>query len=225
MGTDIKDNTVFLEFYGLPGSGKSTISHLVAEELRRQGKKVSEPTYELDHLYSNSKRRLVKLLQLIRYAATHPKNYKKLMQLVKANGYGGSEVISQAANIASKLWMYEKSKTDYVIFDEGITQSAISLCQGKMNSVDNEAELYSLCRKRMTRKFYIKVDKETALERMANRGKHDSRIEKIDDEAGRIDAITAFERQCNAISSGLIIQGRIVDESVVSVIRQICTIR
>ena len=205
MGSDIKDNTVFLEFYGLPGSGKSTLSHLLAEELRKQGKKVIEPTYESDHLYSSSKRRLVKILQLMRYAAIHPKNYKKLIQLVKANGYCGSEVISQAANIAPKLWEYEKADTDYVIFDEGITQSAISLCQGNRNSADNEAELYLLCRKRMIRKFYIKVDKETALERMAYRGKHDSRIEKIEDEAGRKEAIIAFEKECCRIGNGIYI--------------------
>ena len=199
MGSDIKDNTVFLEFYGLPGCGKSTISHLVAEELRKQGNKVIEPTYVSDHLYSVNKRKYVKLLKLVSYFVIRPKNYIKLMQLVKSNGYRGSEVISHAANIVPKLWEYEKTNGDYVIFDEGLTQSAISLCRGSQNITENEAELYALCRNRPIRKFYINVDRETALERMKSRSKHDSRIEKINDEEEKQKALQRLEILCNAI--------------------------
>lgn len=211
MGSDL---TVFLEFYGLPGCGKSTVSHLVAEELRKQGKKVIEPTYDSDHKYSGSKRKAVKLLKLVQFAVRYPERYKRLMRLIKDNGYRGSELVSQAANITAKLWIYEKAKEDYVIFDEGLTQSAISLCQGKRSAVDNEAALYGLCKERTVRKIYIKVEAETALERMAGRDRHDSRIEKIEDAGEQREALRAFEEQCEGISAGFAIGSDSKDETV-----------
>ena len=210
--------TVFLEFYGLPGCGKSTISHLVAEELRKQGKIVNEPTYDLDHKYSAGKRKTIKLLKLIQYAITHPRSYSRLRQLIKANEYSGSELVSQAANIAPKLWTYENAESDYVIFDEGLTQSAISLCQGKQNSVENETELYGLCKNRSVYKFYIRINAETALMRMAGRDKHDSRIEKIADVASRREAIRAFEKQCDRIALAIVVDNDLKVEAVNSIL-------
>jgi len=217
MGSDL---TVFLEFYGLPGCGKSTISHLVAEELRKQGKKVIEPTYDLDHKYSAGKRKVLKFLKLLRFAAGHPCKCWKLRKLIKANGYSGLEVISHAANITPKLWIYEKSKEDFVIFDEGLTQSAISLCQGERSSVENEVELYSLCKKRNVRKLYIKIDIETALRRMVGRDKHDSRIEKIKDSTEQKKAILSVEEQCNRISFSDIVFSKTIENTVHSIIVQ-----
>ena len=147
------------------------------------------------------------------------------MRLIKDNGYKGSKLISQAANIAPKLLTYEKAKVDYVVFDEGLTQSAISLCSVNGNSVENEAKLFALCKKRYVRKFYIKVDLDTALERMDNRSQHDSRIEKIKDEKERRKAIVDFEKKCEAISSGFVIAEKIVSDAVKSIMRQIHLIR
>ena len=218
MGSDL---TVFLEFYGLPGCGKSTVSHLVAEELRKQGKKVIEPTYDLDHKYSDAKRKTLKFLMLLVFAIVHPQKNRKLTRLIIANGYKGTEMVSQAANIAFKLLAYEKADTDYVIFDEGLTQSAISLCQGKRNSVENEAKLYGLCKKRSVYKLYINIDIVTALERMAGRRQHDSRIEKITDALEQEKAIKAFEKQCDEISSEFSVNDETVEECVDNVMRQI----
>ena len=40
---------VLVEFIGLPGSGKSTIAHALADLLRDRGEPVSEPTWHNDH--------------------------------------------------------------------------------------------------------------------------------------------------------------------------------
>lgn len=194
----MNNNTVFLEFYGLPGSGKSTISHLVAEELRKQGKKVIEPTYDTDHRCSPSVRKGIKLLKLIRYALFSPKKYKSLKKLIKENGYTGSDVISQAANIAPKLWEYDHPSADIVVYDEGLTQSAIALAKNDMVCVDNENKLYELIGDRIARKFYITIDEKTALERMASRKRHDSRIEKMDARE-RLDALGVISECCKRL--------------------------
>ena len=200
------DLTLFLEFYGLPGCGKSTASHMVAAELRKQGKNVSEPTFDMDHKSSGKVRKVKKLLKLFRYAVAHPKKYKALKTLVSKNGYGGSGGLSQCANITQKLLAYEHEKSDVVIFDEGLTQSSISLSQGRMNAAENEKELFALCPKRNVKKIYVNVSPEVALKRMEGRSQHDSRIEKIEDPLLRENAMVVFHVQCDLIPNGNVIQ-------------------
>ncbi len=199
MGPELIDRTVFLEFYGLPGCGKSTISHLVAEELRNQGKKVIEPTYDVNHGCPTVIRKVVKLCYLACYSMMHSEEYKGLKRLIRSNGYAGFETFIQAANISQKLWEYDHAKSDYVIFDEGLTQSAISLAWRTKNSAENETVLYGLCKKRNALKYYVKVDVDKALERMAGRVRHDSRIEKIVDKDEQLRAIRIFEGECEKI--------------------------
>lgn len=221
MGSDIKGSTIFLEFYGLPGCGKSTISHLVAEELRRQGKTVKEPTYDTDHRYSPSVRKGIKLLRLIIYAFLFPSKYRALSKVIIANGYAGANMLSQAANIAPKLWEYDHARADYVVFDEGLTQSAISLVNKDGSSSENEKNLYELCKRRRVRKFYIRVSPEIALSRMAGRDKHDSRIEKIRDETEKVKLMREFEALCESATLDFIVDAATKEESVGKIMMRI----
>ena len=53
-----------VEFVGIPGAGKSTLSHAVAEELRRRGQHVTEPTRDLTHRSGTQRRILSKLVEI-----------------------------------------------------------------------------------------------------------------------------------------------------------------
>ena len=64
--------SVVVEFVGLPGSGKSTLSHALAEQLRRSGESVSEVTYEITHRESALRRRWIKLGFLLRTLLAEP---------------------------------------------------------------------------------------------------------------------------------------------------------
>jgi len=197
MGTNINES-IYLEFYGLPGCGKSTISHMAAEELRKNGNRVIEPTYDLDHRNSGINRKLKKIWRLVVFSVAHPKKSRKLRKLIKENEYSGAEALSQAANIASKLWAYYNAAADFVIFDEGLSQSAISLAKNTKKCPYNEQKLYELIKERKILKYYIKVDTETAIKRMMSREKHDSRIEKMND-SDKYNAIKAFEARCEEL--------------------------
>ena len=123
-----------------------------------------------------------------------------MKKIVRDGGYRGKEAISQAANIAKKLSTYRAAKADYVIFDEGLTQSAISLTQnGVGDPCKIEASLYALCDYPNVKKVFIKVDLATALSRMASRSTNDSRIEKLQSNDEKLQALAAFETACNAI--------------------------
>ena len=221
MEFDLKDNTLFLEFYGLPGCGKSTISHLLAEELRRQGKIVMEPTYVIDHRYSPILRKGIKLLKLFRYVLFNSRKYKTLSNLIRVNGFSGTEALSQVVNIALKLWGYDHAKADYVIFDEGLTQSAISLAKNESSCLETERKLYELCKQRTVRKLFIKVSPEIALSRLVGRDRHDSRIEKISDKVEKVKAMKNLEKQCNTIIPGFVIEDASIEFAVNCIIRQI----
>lgn len=206
MGSDLKKKPVFLEFYGLPGCGKSTISHLVAEELRKQGKTVSEPTYDVDHRYSKIIRKILKITNATRYTLLSPKAISKLMTVVKGNGYTGSAALNQFINIAQKLLTYRFPNAEYIIFDEGLIQSAISLTQtknSKSDSFENVKALYRLCPKRKVRILDICVSLEETQDRMVKRAKHDSRIEKIRDKNKRKKALIDFHKQCIIVGENL----------------------
>jgi thymidylate kinase len=65
---------VLVEFFGLPGSGKSTLSRLVADRLRTRGLCVEEVTYELGHQRRELARLFAKLSILSRFLAARPRH-------------------------------------------------------------------------------------------------------------------------------------------------------
>lgn len=215
------DLTVFLEFYGLPGSGKSTISHTVVEELRKRGKNVKEPTYDMDHQNSRSLRKLKKIVKLIVFAFVYPKKFLSLLKLVKQNGYSGITVIIQCVNIAYKLIIYNGIKADYVVLDEGLTQSAIALNQNINKTINNELSLYGLIGRRKVIKIYIKTKPEIALNRLEGRNEHDSRVEKIADKVEQTESLKELEMECDVIFPNLIVYNDSISDSVKYTIRNL----
>ena len=213
--------TVILEFYGLPGSGKSTISHRVASKLKKEGKKIYEPTYVTDHIYSIRKRKIIKFIQLIRYVITRPDKYRKLKRIIKENGYRGKDIIVHMANIAPKLIVYDKAYEDYIIFDEGLVQSAVSLVRGQQIGSENEIRLRELCKSRSVLKFYLKIDIKKAIERMSLRDKHDSRIEAISDIKQKEKLLKTLEEQYDGVTYNYVINNKSIDESVKHILRYI----
>ena len=149
--------TVYIEFFGLPGCGKSTISHKVASVLRRQGNKVIEPTYYIDHNYPRVIRKIIKLSQLLFLLIKFPKKSLQLKQLVKENGYTGSDIIKQMSNIAYKINVYNLARADYILFDEGVLQSSVSLGNTPGRVICNEQKLLALCENVLIVKIYIKT--------------------------------------------------------------------
>lgn len=195
---------VHIEFFGLPGCGKSTSSHLVAEELRAKGYKVYEPTYDSDHNLRPICRKLHKLLDTLSYCVNHHKEYLALIGLAKENGYiRFKDLLKQIVNIVPKVKYYQNSESAVYFWDEGLCQSAISLAMNSsVDAREVERELITIAGQRKIVKVYLKTDIETALKRMAGRSSNDSRVEQESDVNKKYELMKCFEDCCERIGRG-----------------------
>lgn len=180
---DSLKKSLFVEFYGLPGSGKSTLSHLVAERLRREGHVVDEPSYETDHQHPLPKR--VKKMAVGGYwLVFHHEQFSHIKNIVRQNGYTGMEAFKQIVNVIQKMRIYNSPKAfEIVIIDQGLIQASISLSMyGAVKAKENYERLLRLMPNATNAlRVYIDVDNETAIDRMRKRKTNDSRVEKLKD--------------------------------------------
>lgn len=172
---------IHVEFYGLPGSGKSTISHKVADMLRKDGYNVIEPSFATDNRNIPIVRKIKKIFQTLRFYVMYNEDFKKLVNLVRKNNYHGIETFIQVINIIPKMLIYRRTNENSIyIWDEGIVQSAISLSTiNDINSEKNKRDLYNIinCNYSVI-KIYIDVSIKTAIYRMKKRSTNYSRVEK-----------------------------------------------
>jgi hypothetical protein len=94
--------SVWVEFVGLPGAGKSEVSRAAARLLRSRNLPVSEPSYEMDHATPPAERLLSKLWLAARGWARSPRESRFWMQtLVEAQNDGPRWLRTVAVN-----WFY-----------------------------------------------------------------------------------------------------------------------
>lgn len=189
MESDLKP--VVLDFYGLPGSGKSTISHQFVLEEKKKGKRVVEPTYVLDHKKRPFSRKIYKFITLLILFIFKHHLYSEIKSLVQKNGYTKKNgMFNQITNIGLKIHFYKKylNKVDLLVFDEGFAQAAISLSiQEKFSPYDNLQRIIGLLTHRPNICFrYVECNHKTALERIALRHSNDTRIEKLESKEERL---------------------------------------
>lgn len=121
---------MFVEFFGLPGSGKSTMSRLVADTLRERGRKVNEVTYAIDHRRSRSVSQLLKLAHLAPYVARHPR--RALADIVRIAATRQARRVDLAKSIfnwtfISSLAAHERSSQEVSLLDQGVAQAIWSV--------------------------------------------------------------------------------------------------
>ena len=221
METNIKNevfNPIHIEFYGLPGCGKSTISHKVAEQLRLQGINVCEPSFVYDHKKSFIYRKIYKLFSTIFFFFTNYNDYRFLRHLTKENGYTKfKESMKQIINIVPKVNCYNNNDNNKNIYlwDEGLVQSAISLALNNDKDIKCiERQLYSIISNRRIIKIYLRTDVKTALDRMDKRNTNDSRIEQEIDKEKKMAMMKRFEDCCENVDRCYLIKEHNIDKTV-----------
>ena len=198
-------DSLFIEFYGLPGCGKSTISHRIANRLRDEGYTVDEPSFKEDH-QSKIKRIIAKLLIGCVWFVLRFKSFREVSCLVRYNGYQGLEWFTQTVNILQKIAAYRKNSVcNIVILDQGVIQAAVSLSiTEQAEAYENYLRIENLISRRLSMiRVYMALDKIMALERMAGRNTNDSRVERVDGYTNKLKMLDKFENGFKSIRDGL----------------------
>ena len=197
--------TSIFDFYGIPGSGKTTKAHALAEQYRSIGKSVVEPSFALDHNRSVAGRRIKKLWITAKFFFLYHKAFKSIRTLVARNNYSkknGSAI--QIVNISTKLYsiIHYNGLFDYIIFDEGVAQAAISLSVNSMiSAADNLGFLLSFIEELPEYHLVqVKTNITDALERVETRQSKDTRIEMLKTKQERIEWMERYNKASEQIS-------------------------
>lgn len=130
-----------VEFVGLPGSGKSTVSHAVAEILRGTREPVSERSFEIAHRAGPTRRRLAKGRLAVRAVLRHP---WAVLALGSAIARTGQRRWREAAGKTLDLLyvcglVAERSRRPGVhLMDQGFFSGLFSICFGASSAVPLE---------------------------------------------------------------------------------------
>lgn len=179
--------SICLDLYGLPGSGKSTISHMLAEKLHGEIN-VCEPSYNIDHQKSVICRIYNKSFEVVSLLLLHPCVFISIVTIIRRCGYTPLNHVFyiHLLNICYKIGILITPPKGYIIFDQGLWQSVMSLYyqkKDKSTMVDVYRQLYKLTSKNLyTINIYISVDIETAIKRMDSRHTNISRVQKLNAE-------------------------------------------
>ncbi len=165
---------MIIEFFGMPGSGKTTIVNQWIISLKQSGINVSRGNF--DH-FSSRKRIFKKIYYSFLFMFKDPIFYfYNLNHCCKAHKFKIS-FFNDFINITYLLSLYKKyrNSTSLIIFDQGILQSYWSLKNFSIVEKDyNSEKLFSYIDKIVL----LEIDKEENQYRLKNRDDKRSRIQK-----------------------------------------------
>ena len=175
---------IFVEFIGLPGAGKSTLSHKVARNLVQTGLSVNEATYKIDHGLTPGFRRLRKFGFVLLALVTSPSSSLALLREVGRlgqNTVGDTIKIVFNALYLGGIYQYLRGQPGIHFFDQGILQAFWSIGYSAKKNLDVRyvGELVENILPLRTIVVYVNVSSETAIDRLKCRGSATSRLEKF----------------------------------------------
>lgn len=175
---------IMLDFYGVPGSGKTTIAHELAIQLKNEGWNISEPTFEWGAGSSRVKRILMKPIKAIIYYFHNKQFIDGLFKTLPYDKYTNKkDKIFDYINICSKFQTIEnKDNVDIIVADEGFAQMGISfytnidLADKLYNTIEYIKQYYSY----QIKFIHIDIDKSEWEYRINSRKNGRSLFEKSD---------------------------------------------
>ena len=209
-------SAIHIEFYGLPGAGKTTISEEVCYELKQNGYEIIQAS-KIENLKFGCFRKLLKAGRLFFFCLLHPYICKKIIITIKENFFSTwIEKIKFFVSVIQKIIFYYKKGV--FIWDEGVVQLSVSMAiTGKKNSIQNLNNLITLCPDTVCQiRVYIVTNIDEALQRMNFRMMHHSRVEKERSKIKKNLLLKRFEEECNRIESECIVRNTNYDNEKIS---------
>src|SRR3954452_8832640 len=121
---------MLVEFFGIPGSGKSTMSRRVADILLASGILIDEITYDLDHVRQGAGRLASKFAYILRYTIRHPiltlSFVKRILMTKQKKSSDLYKSIFNGLFVAS-LAARRRSVSRITLLDQGVAQALWSI--------------------------------------------------------------------------------------------------
>ncbi len=151
---------MIIEFTGVPCSGKSDISHELAQMLGDQGVQVCQKQYELSHGGDPKKRALKKATVCLCYCLTHPKRAIRYYRM-----------IGSMRNWLNYIYLLSHNcKKEVCILEQGYLQLIASFFDNNKADLNKmEFLMKSLVPKTDIVQVFVWASKETVLDRAASR--------------------------------------------------------
>jgi thymidylate kinase len=209
---------LIVEFIGLPGSGKSTLSHAVARFLRDAGESVSERSFEIAHEHGTAGRLLAKLRLFCRTLCRNPGSALALALVIARTGQPNWR--DRAARIFELLFLCglvaERSQREGIhLLDQGFFVGLWSTCfrSSSPTSVPLERllEIAARCSGHPPADLVVvlEVEPATAIERLRHRPGTTSRLEQsLESEAGLDLELQSAVASLNELRTLLCAEGR-----------------
>ena len=208
-----------VEFLGLAGAGKSTVSGAVGAVLRERRIPVTEPTYRLDHLASYHTRRALKFWYSLRRAIRRPWEGARWARTVfgsRQRAWVGSWVETMNLLYLLELMRSESAVPGVHLFDQGLFQALWSLAYDAAAAHVVSPPVLERVRRSLppiSVVIVVETSLATARGRLRERPGATSRLQR-DVAAGRaataLERATAILRPIDAAASQLASEGRIV---------------
>lgn len=186
---------------GIPGSGKTTLSHQAAEILREKGISVLEPTYLINNEKRAIQRYLNKTLYCIKLASLRPAWASAWCTLVvQSKQKTLKDFVLMIINgfFVLEIYRYCSRNNDICFLDQGICQALLSLSYHSKTENFLDRQLVTALDLLSTLGFriiHIEVDVDTTIQRLKNRYRKQSRLELLKNSNEFVEVIRSEKRK------------------------------
>jgi energy-coupling factor transporter ATP-binding protein EcfA2 len=196
-----KKTPLFIEFLGLPGSGKTTLSHHAAEILREKGTTVLEPTYLINNETKTIQRYLIKSWYSTKLVWLRPVwvlNWFRF--IVQSRQKTLQDFMSMIVNCfyILEIYRHHSRHNDICFLDQGICQALLSLSYNSKKENLMERKLVTAMDFLATLEFrviHIETGVDTIVQRLKERYKKQSRLELIKNTTDFVEIIRDEKRK------------------------------
>lgn len=190
-----------IDFFGPPGSGKTTISHLLGQKLSQQGYRVDESIYQVNSKISHAMRKVIKFGTASWYTIRERAFVRDFFgSLDKKTFRNWHEALTHWLNFCFALhFLTRKSNHDIVIAEQGLAQGVVWLATHGNN---NAHELFEKLEKKVgTPIIYVRVQvsEEETLARLKQRNDGKSEVERARDALQKVALLKEMNHVCDKI--------------------------
>jgi thymidylate kinase len=174
---------MLVEFFGLPGSGKSTLSNMVAALLVQRGVTAREATHALNNRTGKVSRAARKAGHIARYVLARPRAaFRTTLQIYRTRQQSLGDVVRICCNslfVHSVATRCEHADA-VVLMDEGATQALWSIGLGAQSQGWLDLVLRDeMLTRRPDMVVFVQADEQTIKRRLAGRREKVSRLQDM----------------------------------------------